>query len=292
MKIISLFLVSILPQLVHAGTFEPEQIYFGQSGERASLVDLALYTPKGSTIIIGEYHDNGSHHDHEIALINALIDVGHTVALGMEFLQTPYQNEVNEYLKGELSEESFLSQIHWGKNDFNLYREQMKLAYESSQTVLAINAPSALTSRVSKVGIEALSSEEKSLLPPDFKLGNDLYFQRFKAAMGEHVPADKIMNYFQSQSIWDDTMAWTISEWRRKQAEKSLDKITLVVIIGDFHVRYFGGTPDRLTKRTGMSPVVISQMNMKDLTDEEISSEMSPDSEDGLRADFIWTSKE
>ncbi|MCM0605256.1 MAG: ChaN family lipoprotein [Xanthomonadaceae bacterium] len=289
---IGLFLLLFMGLNSQAGTFEPEQLYFGKSGERASLVDLALYTPKGSTIIIGEYHDNVSHHDHQIALINVLIDSGHKVALGMEFLQTPFQNQVNEYLLGQLKEQDFLAQIGWGMNNFGLYREQIKLAYDSSKTVLAINAPSSLTSRVSKVGIDALSDEEKSLLPPDFKLGNDKYYQRFKDAMGEHVPAEKIMNYFQAQSIWDDTMAWNIASWRQNQVQQKTDKVTLVIIIGDFHVRYFGGTPDRLTQRTGMTPVVISQMNMQDLTDDEVSFEIASDPESGQRADFVWTSKE
>ena len=272
---------------LRASDIKPESIYFGSTLEPASLTEIVRYTPKGSVVMIGEYHDNRAHHSHQVALMKELISQGHQVALGMEFFQTPYQSQVNDFLASALPEEEFLKKINWGSNDFGLYREQVELARQSSGLVRAINAPSALTSRVSKGGIDVLSEEERALLPPAFEKGNDLYFERFSSTMLGHVSLDKILNYFYAQSIWDDTMAYHIAEFKKKNP-----RVTLVVIVGDFHVRYFGGLPDRLSARTGMQPTVISQMNLEGLNGVEIQSEMNVDPKYGPRAGYIWTAKE
>ena len=69
-----------------------------------------------------------------------------------------------------------------------------------------------------------------------------------------------------------------------------------MIIIGEFHVAYGGGTPDRLNQRLkskGLHPKIttISQLYTADLTTDQIQQEITPSLLYGKRSDFIWLSK-
>jgi uncharacterized iron-regulated protein len=124
-----------------------------------------------------------------------------------------------------------------------------------------------------------LTAEETALLPPNFELGNDHYYERFREVMKGHVPEEAIQNYFVAQSLWDETMAWKALESFQKHPRQ-----TLMIIVGDFHVAWDGGLPHQLRRRGAQDLVVISQT--RDLADVAIHPKYGP------RADFIWVSKE
>jgi len=272
-----------------ATQYEPEKIYLGNGVDEISLKDLAQQTPKGSIITIGEIHDNVAHHQHQIELIQALIDSGHKIAVGLEFFQYPYQEAISAYLDDQLplTETDFLKVINWGDNDYGLYREQVKLAYKSSGQVFALNSPAHLNSKIKDVGLRGLNNEDRFWLPPSFTLGNDNYFERFKIIMSghSHRAPEKMTDFFAAHSLWDDTIAWKVTE-----AKKKLGNTTLVVIIGGFHVDYFGGTPDRILKRSGVQPIVIAQTSVTNVPQETLALRIHPHPKYGPRGTFVWTS--
>jgi len=137
--------------------------------------------------------------------------------------------------------------------------------------------------------LAGLSDEERSWLPPNFQLGNDLYFERFATAVREHgdLQEDVVRNFFAAQSAWDDTMAWQARDFLIANPDQ-----VLVIIVGDFHASYGGGLPDRLRARGVTSVLVISQVNAFGLSDEEIQSLIRPDPRHGMRADFVWLTQE
>ncbi|MBX3041783.1 MAG: ChaN family lipoprotein [Bdellovibrionaceae bacterium] len=256
----------------------------GEDGQAVSLAYVAEAVPRGGILVIGENHGLAVHRDQHLALLKQLRTAGHKVSVGLEFINYPFQPFVDGWRAGQLTEEEFLQKIGWGGTPFEFYRPQAQfpLLSEGAKT-LALNAPRSVTSKIAKEGLESLSADERRLLPGDFQLGRDPYRRRFEAMM-PHLPDGPAKDrYFAAQSAWDDTMAWTALKFMRANPEQ-----TLVIIVGDFHVQYGGGLPDRLRSRSNIPVRTLSQLDSSGLSPEEIEAEVLPTDADGIRADWIW----
>lgn len=268
-----------------ASAIEPGKIY--QNGVLERSLDEALDKIKpGQVIVLGEEHGTLEQAGQQIQIMQKLRDSGLKVSVGMEFFDFTQQLDVDGYRQGLLSEVEFLKLVQWGQGfPFAAYRNQVLFPNLKSEFLVALNAPRSLTGRISKVGWDGLTEDERQLLPPGLGLGNDRYLARFTDVMGGHVPPAALMRYFQAQCTWDDTMAYRA----QKFIEQNPDQV-LVIVVGEFHVQYGGGLPDRLRKR-GLDPITFSLVNLEGMTDDEIESTVLPNSIDGNRADFVWTSK-
>ncbi|OFZ15926.1 MAG: hypothetical protein A2X86_11130 [Bdellovibrionales bacterium GWA2_49_15] len=244
----------------------------------------------GTVVIISEIHNLKSHHQHQELFLEAMAQNGiGRISVGMEFLSFVGQAYIDQYLFEGLPEEQFLKSVNWS-GDFPTYRPLVLFPRDHGGETLGLNAPRTLTAKISKTGLSSLSEEERALIPPDFKLGNPLYFERFKATMtggGHELPPQVVARYFEAQSVWDETMAFVASNYMGKNPDS-----ILVIIVGDFHAQYGGGLPDRLKARGVEKIVTISQVNLKDLTPEERREEVRPHPKYGVRADYIWTAEE
>lgn len=265
------------------------QIFDGSTNTQIELNQVIEQIQPGQILVIGEMHGLKPVHDQQMGILQALRERGHKIAVGMEFFNYTDQNFINDFRSGHLSEPDFKKSIGWAGNDFNLYSPQLLFG----EAGLGINIPRSVTSQISKSGLDSLSPEQQMLMPPQFTLGSEAYKRRFFEAMGGHVPPEKFINYFTAQSVWDDTMAWQALNF----VEKNPDYV-YVIIVGEFHVAYGGGLPDRLRQRikgldSGRSIEVktISQIYTEGLTEEEIKKEIAPSELDGARADFIFLSK-
>lgn len=282
MQTMSLFLISLLVSAcAHA---ETSGILRGKSLETVTLEESLRSVTPGSVVVIGENHGFKVHQDQQVAIMSALRNKGLRVSVGMEFFSYPHQDLVDSYRAGVLPELDFLKAITWGSPVFDFYRDQALFPdlTEGSRTV-ALNAPRSLTAKVSKSGLDSLTSDEKNLLPSDFTLGRDSYKRRFLGMM-PHIPTPEAgEKYFAAQSIWDDTMAWQVALFTSIHPEQ-----VLVIVVGEFHTQYGGGLPDRIRARTNVPVLTFSQINVSDLSEEEISKEIAPSLTDGARADYLW----
>lgn len=273
----------ILPACVSA------QIVDGETNAQIELNQVIEQIQPGQILVIGEMHGLKSVHDQQMSILQALRERGLKIAVGMEFFNYTDAALITSFRKGELAEEDFKKAISWGGNDFKLYGPQLLFGDEG----FGINIPRAVTSQISKSGLASLTQEQQLLMPPKFQLGNEGYKRRFNEVMGGHMPPEKFENYFAAQSVWDETMAWQALNF----VEKNHDYV-YVIIVGEFHVAYGGGLPDRLRHRLeGLScrlPVevkTISQVYTEGLSEEEIQDQIAPSPVDGKRADWIILSK-
>ncbi len=295
-----LFLISTFSDSTFAESQQnlSDRLFHG-NGEVANGVESILQRVEpGTVIVFGEYHDSIRHHDNQNLLLWNLKKLGLKIHVGMEFIDYTKQAELEQYLSGELAEKDFLTKISWGGFPFDWYRSlvQFPLSQEGGKTI-ALNAPSFLTRKIGRTGLESLTPEEESLLPPNFTIGNDLYFQRFKEAMGIHdsfvqkfqtnIDPVKLQQMFTAQSLWDDTMAWQ----SRLFMEQNPNDV-LVIIVGDFHASYGGGLADRLKARGIQKVLTISQVLDNGLEKEQIESLILPHPRYFERGDFIWLSTE
>jgi uncharacterized iron-regulated protein len=255
---------------------------------RVSLKDLAQTIRPGQIIVMGENHGLKTAQQAQLQLIQALRDQGLKVSVGLEFFYFPDQALVDDFRMGALSEADFLQKIQWGSPSFDFYREQALFPrYDQGERTLALNAPRSLTSRISKVGLSGLTSEELKLLPPQFELGRASYKERFLAMM-PHLPNPEAgERYFAAQSAWDDTMAYYAAEFMKTHPDQ-----VLVIVVGDFHAQFGGGLPDRISNRTQQKPVVFSFVNLAGLSSAEQAEALAPSTVYGARGDYLWLAHE
>ncbi len=275
MFFLNLFLFSFFCFQVNAYN-EIGFIYNGATGDQVELNEIVDFIEPGTVLLIGEQHEISAHQRCQILMLNKLKSAQKIVSVGMEFISYNYQIQLDDFRFGKLLEHEFLTAVNWGKTDFSFYRDQILFPVHPA-TTLALNAPRWLTSKVARHGLDFLSQEEALWLPPRFELGNKQYFERFKEvmmSMGGHLPSpSSLKNYFAAQSIWDDTMAWNAIEYIRRYPEQ-----ILVIIVGEFHVQYGGGLPDRLKARGANNVKTISLLE----------SQVIEGSSSCPRADWLW----
>lgn len=272
--------------VVQTGQLPRVGLLEGGNLKSTTIEALVAKVDAGGVLVLGELHGNQTHYLRQKAALSALKANGRcTVSVGLEFLSWVHQAAVDDYFDGKLAEPDFLKAAEWGGNPFVDYRDQALFPQTTGGRLIALNAPRALTGAISKRGIENLTAEELALMPPGFELGRKEYRERFDAIMGGHVPAQALDRYFAAQSTWDETMAWQVAEFLGANPTHCV-----AVIVGDFHVNFGGGLPDRLRERGIKNVVSISQVDTFGLTEPELTAELGPHPKYGDRADGIWLS--
>jgi len=289
-KIRLMMALLVCSNAIASGEIIPGVLYDGWTTGPVGLEKIAHDITPGTIVILSEQHDLKMHHSHQEQFLGALKkhSAANGISVGMEFFRYPDQPLVDRYFAGDLPEPEFLKKLKWGSLPFDFYRAIVWFPFASGGLTAALNAPSWLTSKISKNGLEALTAEDWKAMPPGFALGNDGYYMRFKALMTDgHIPEQKVRNYFAAQSTWDDTMAWNAV---RHLAARPGD--VLVIIVGDFHAAYGGGLPDRIRARTNARIINISQVDLGGMSDPEKFMAVAPHPIWEARADYVWTSLE
>ncbi len=295
LKIILGLAVSLSGQFAFASPPEPKQemIYDTRNQMWLNPDELAMTFQMGDTVILGEQHATDGnkdqdgvkiHHGNQVLLIDFMRQRALPTSVGMEFFEYTKQATVDQYLNGKLGESDFLTAVGWSSGDaYDLYREQVLAPLKNHGTTVALNIPRSISAKVGVEGPDALSMDERAMLPPIWERGSAPYFERFSQAMNGHVAPAQIENYFLAQSLWDDTMAWNVSKYRKLEPRD-----VLMIIVGEFHVEFGHGLPARLA-RYGVGDVyTVLQTEVSDWEDETLEAAVAPDPKYGPRARFIW----
>ncbi len=225
-------------------TRDKKVIGFGEMVDRLMLSDV---------ICIGETHDSEPVHRVQLQIIKALYARDERLGVGMEMFQRPYQKEIDRYFHGDIKEDEFLKateyKTRWGY-DWSLYRPIVEFCRKNEVPLAALNVPRELTRRLSKVGYDKLTDDEKKQLGPiDFqvKAHRDYWFERLAKMHGNNdaTPEQKEKGY-QVMTTWDEFMADSAATFQQQQGLRRL-----VVLAGSGHIERGFGIPERTVKRTG-----------------------------------------
>ncbi len=204
-------------------------------------------------IYVGESHTNYEDHRVQLEVIRGLHAKGSKFAIGMEMFQSRFQKGIDDYLLGSTNEKEFLKATSYFKEwrfNYHLYREIINFARANSIPVLALNVDSKIPRQVARGGLDALSKEDRELVPLDMDMSDENYINQLKNIFrqGQHSRSGfgNFYNFYQAQIIWDESMAHKIVEFFTDSPDHQM-----VVLAGSGHIMYGQGIPQRVRRLTG-----------------------------------------
>jgi uncharacterized iron-regulated protein len=268
-----------------------EAIWDSRAGEWITVSEAAARIGPNATLLMGEEHavkglegdpSTITHHENHLRLGRAIHAHATPLSVGMEFVDYTRQSVLDSFFTGLIDRNEFRNLSEWSDgNVFEIYEQKILLPRQTAGTTIALNIPRSVTRAVARLGPGGLTEAERALLPPIWEEGRPEYRERFADAMGGHGTKESLDRYFWAQSLWDDTMAWRVREYR---SHSSLG--ALMVIVGRFHVEYGHGLASRL-ERYGVQGVrTMIQTEVAPGATWPPKPEVHPTY--GAPADFIW----
>lgn len=227
--------------------FAPGAIVDTISARTISFEQLIKQLDAAQVIYVGERHTNANHHGIQLQIIQALVDHGRPISVGMEMFDHTYQGKLDQWSAGKLTWPDFLKQVHWYANwRFNdgLYKEIMMYVQARNLRLLGLNIPSHLPAKISIGGLDSLSEDERALLPDQIDTSNADHRAYVKKIYEMHhiKGRDDFEAFYTAQCTWEDAMAQVIAD--------HLGNDTMVVLAGNGHIVRKFGIPDRAFART------------------------------------------
>ncbi|MDN3588768.1 ChaN family lipoprotein [Pedobacter aquatilis] len=193
------------------------KIYDARKQKTISVDDIINDMSKADVLFFGEEHNDSIGHYLEATIFKKLNEkYPKKAALSLEMFHTDIQQVVNEYLADLISEKNFIKEGRaW--NNYKDYRPLIEYAKTNKIDVIAANAATRYSNAVTNGGLEALKNFPKSsiiflpTLPIDTATGR--YNDKFMETLGGHSMGP--MKIYQTQNLWDATMAWTIAKYAK-----------------------------------------------------------------------------
>ena len=231
-----------------------------------------------SVIFIGEEHESRISHHAELALLKGLAKRDPNLVLALEMFERDVQDILDAYLKGEISEKTFLKQSRPWPNYLEDYRPLIEFAKKKGMPVIAANIPrrtAAAVSMANEISPDVMG-EDRIYLPRTVCLKSKEYYKRFASSMEEmphFTPMKGMMvdGLYKAQVLKDAVMAASV--------EPFLDRRTLFCC-GHFHSDYHLGIPYQLRKNHPKLKISVIAMAS--------SVDPLPMKDRSRVADFIW----
>ncbi len=216
---------------------------------------------KAKVVYLGETHDRTEDHKAQLEILQALHQQNPKIAIAMEMFQRPFQDVLNQYLAGKITEAQLVEQSEYEKRwgfPWENYAPLLHFAKTNQLPVLALNTPTEVTRKVARTGLDSLTTDERRYIPPSSeirtdnaeyrKIAQEAYEQHHQAGHGNSTSFER---FFTAQVLWDETMAETIAQFL-----KANPGYQVVVLAGKDHIIYGYGIPSRVARRLGQGNLV------------------------------------
>lgn len=246
-KLILSFL--LLPFFVQAQKLDETnyRIYSVKTGKMVTLKDVVSDMENYDILLFGEEHNDSVTHFIESTMLELLhLKFGEEVALSMEMFDRDVQPIMNEYLQGFIREKQFKKDARAWSN-YGDYKPMVDFARQKKLDVICANAPSRYANLAGRMGFPALNilpDESKQYIAPlpydtatgkyHLKLSGIDHGAAADSTKKTAAPASmgKSFNMVMAQSLWDATMAYSITEYQKQKKNK--DK-KIMHVNGKFH---------------------------------------------------------
>ncbi len=252
---------------VFAQTSDSNYRIYDATGNPANISQVIEAAGKSDVIFLGENHDDTVAHFLQAEIFKKLQEsnIGkRNVVLSLEMFERDVQIVLDEYLKDLITEKKFLDDSRPWNNYKTDYRPLVEYAKQNKLAVIAANAPRRYINMVSRGGretLDKLTPEAKRWLSPlPYAQPSEQYAKKFTALMGGTSSSNHgVSKILDSQTLWDATMAFSISEFLKKQ------KNALVVHLnGSFHTENRLGTAEQFLKLNPKSKILVVTMRYED----------------------------
>lgn len=262
-----LFFITLMSFSISAQTTEANYRIYDAAGNAADFQQIIDRIGNADVVFLGENHDDATAHALQLEIFKRAArkySAQRKVALSLEMFERDVQIVLDEYLKNLITEKKFLDDSRPWKNYQTDYRPLVELAKEQKLEIIAANAPRRYVNMVSRLGrdsLKQLSPETKKWLAPlPYGEPSPAYGDKFNALMSKMPEANMGLNkILASQSLWDATMAFSISEVLKKT------KNPLVIHLnGAFHTENRLGTVEHLLKYSPKARVLVVTIRYED----------------------------
>ena len=220
------------------------KIYDSKNHSEVKFPDFIKSVKPADVVFFGEEHNDSVGHylEHRI-FISLIEEFGNRQALSLEMFERDVQEVMNEYLNGFIKEKHFKKDARVWSN-YKDYRPLVETAKEKQASVVCANAPSRYANLAGRRGPEELNKlgkgSKRYFAPLPYDTASGLYWQKLTGVnlhgstdTGVHIPVANPMagfNLVAAQSLWDATMGYSISQFRKENPEKKVLQIN-----GRFH---------------------------------------------------------
>ena len=211
---------------------------------------------KADIVFVGEMHDREAHHQWQLDIIKALRATKTPVAVGFEMFTYENQKDLDNWVAGTIPDSDLIKAYYRNWNfPWPLYEDIFLYVRDNKIPAIGLNVPPEITRKVSASGFSSLTKEERAKLPPETGCVVDEQYMKFiRRAHAMHGHSGKNFVYFcEAQLLWDQVMARTLVEYRKKNPGR-----TVIVITGNGHA-WKRGIPEQvrsLSEKTSVRVVL------------------------------------
>ncbi|WFB49095.1 ChaN family lipoprotein [Vibrio coralliilyticus] len=227
---------------------------FTPHAKAVSLTSLPEDIKNADIILVGEWHTHSGVHRFQTDLVKALVSQGHNVAVSMEQFSRDSQDIVNQYLAGEIGEQTLIKNASAWPNYESDYRALVELAKANQVDVIAANAPKPIVRCIGRQGVgylDKLSPEQRANVAEKVNVASSPYKDKFMASM-HHGKPEQTEKQFAAQVTWDETMAESMTRYLEQNPSKQI-----IHIAGKFHIENGLGTKTSILSRKPDLRVVV-----------------------------------
>jgi uncharacterized iron-regulated protein len=261
------------------------KIYSAKEGRSISFQKMIKEMKDSDFIYVGETHTNLSMHEVQFKIIQALYKQDRNVFVGLEMFPVSFQDVLNKWSMAILSREKFIQESQWYVNwnyHFGFYEKIFEFVKDHKIPLSALNVPRKIITEIRKKGWDALSEEEKKLIPqPDLSHEEHQTLIRsiFEGSGHPSPMAGKgfemaFKGLYRAQVAWDEVMAFYARQSRIREDKK------VVVLAGSGHLIYNLGINLRVYKK---SPLPYKTVICVVIPDGKESVQVSRS-----LADYVW----
>lgn len=232
-----LILLLVLPMTAMSHSYDLNR------GQVVTLDEIIRDLASAQAIMIGETHDQKSHHDAQLQIIHELHRADHQVGIGLEMFRHDGQEDLDRWVAGQIDEADFSRVFanHW--NNWELYRDIFLFARDNDIPLYGLNISRQYVKQVARHGFASLSEEERSRLPLAVCNVSQEYRDFIRRTLQGHPLEGTAFEHFcEAQILWDASMADNLSKHLQKTPQR-----TFVVLAGNGHA-WKHGIPEQLAR--------------------------------------------
>ncbi len=224
------------------------KIYSVKEGKEVTLNEIKADFVNYDVLFFGEEHNDSVTHYLENKVFELLYKNYPNITLSMEMFDRDVQLVMNEYLNGDIREKNFKKDARVWSN-YRDYRPMVEFAKTNKLDVICANAPSRYTNLAGRKGQKALMAlgkdSKKYFAPLPYDTASGKYYEKLMDLSGHTAAPAAIdtgakkappvfsmggFNLVMGQSLWDATMAYSISQYLKHNKGKKVMQVN-----GRFH---------------------------------------------------------